>query len=335
MRVGLRAFSLFLALVFALAFACCAPVKNSHSTFLAMDTVMDLTVYGDAGVLESAEELIRSLEGELSVTDENSAVARLNATGRAELSPETAALIRTALALGEKTGGALDITLYPVVRAWGFTTGEYRVPSDSELASLLELTGISRVETGGCTVTLPDGMMLDLGAVAKGYAADRLSALLCERGVKSAVFNLGGNVLAYGHKPNGEDWRIGINDPLGEGNACIIRCHDRAIVTSGGYQRFFEQDGTRYCHIIDPSTGYPVNNGLASVTVISENGTEADALSTALYVMGYERAVEFWRENGGFEAVFITIDGALTVTEGLESACSPAGNYSEFSVAKR
>ena len=324
-----RAAAVLLALVLLLPLPACDEKKPNTATVFAMDTVMELTVYGDESLLSGAEALILSTERKLSVTGPASEIYALNKSGAREVSPDTAELIRRALGLCAETDGALDITVYPIVRAWGFTTGEYRVPTDGELAALLELVDHRAVKISGSTVTLPAGAMLDLGAVAKGYTSDLLAAYLRENGVKSAILNLGGNVLALGTKPDGKPWRVGIADPSGDGNAAILSLSDKAVITSGGYQRYFEQDGVIYRHIIDPATGYPVDNGLASVTIIGDEGLVCDALSTALYVMGYEEAVEYWKDHPGFDAVFITSDGLLHITEGLDGSFAASGGYKE------
>lgn len=331
-RMPLRLLALVLACVFALGCVSCTKNEKIVSTFTAMDTVMTFTVYANDAVLKEAQALVMELEKKLSVTDDGSEIATVNRQGGGYLSTETKELVSAALELCGETDGALDITIYPVVRAWGFTTGEYRVPSDEELAALLEKVDYSAVTVSGNSVSLPEGAMLDLGAVAKGYAADRLAALFDERGVESAIVNLGGNVYALGHKPDGSDWTVAIQDPIGDGYACVLSVSDKAVVTSGGYQRFFEQDGVFYRHIMDPATGRPVEYGLASVSIVAESGLEADAFSTALYVMGLDRAIEFWRAHGGFEAVFITESGELIATEGLEAVLTPRGRFAEKAV---
>lgn len=336
-RMPLRLVALLLACVFALGGLACTKNQKIVSTFTAMDTVMTFTLYGSEALLKEAQALTTGLEKKLSVTDANSEISFVNEHGGGALSSATTELVRSALELCAETGGALDITVCPVVRAWGFTTGEYRVPSDDELAELLENVDYSAVmvDTGGCT--LKKGAMLDLGAVAKGYTSDKIAALLTAKGCTSAIVNLGGNVYALGHKPDGSDWTVAIQDPESEDYACVLPVSDKAVVTSGGYQRFFEQDGTVYQHIIDPATGRPVENGLASVTIVCESGLTADAFSTALYVMGLEKAIEFWKEHDGFEAVFITDAGELIVTEGLEGAVSLRGRFEgkDLTVVKR
>ena len=336
-RITPRLFALLLALAFALGCAACTRNEKIVSTFTAMDTVMTFTVYANDAVLREGQALVAELEKKLSVTDAGSEIYAVNSHGGGRLSPDVNELVRTALGLCRETDGALDITIYPVVRAWGFTTGEYRVPSGEELAELLENVDYSAVltDSGGCK--LQEGAMLDLGAVAKGYTADRLAKLFRERGVESAIVNLGGNVYALGHKPDGSSWTVAIQDPESEDYACVLSAADTAVVTSGGYQRFFEQDGVKYQHIIDPATGRPASSGLASVSIVSESGLTADAFSTALYVMGLERAIAFWRERGGFEAVFITESGEMFATEGLEGVISPRGRFAgkEITIVKR
>lgn len=302
------------------------------TTILAMDTVMEVQIYGGSReLLEQAEERVLALEGLLSATDPDSEIGTLNRTGTAELSRETAGLLERGLELCRETEGALDLSIYPVVRAWGFTTGEYRVPEPEELAGLLEHVDYTKIElsdSGG--VTVPGGMELDLGSIAKGYIGDLLTELFRENGVTSALLNLGGNVQALGSKPDGTPWRVAVQAPEGEGYLGYLSISDLAVITSGGYERYFEDaEGRVYWHIMDPATGYPAENGLISVTVVGEEGVYCDALSTALFIMGEEKAVSFWREHGDFEMILVTGDGRMLVTEGLTDRfeCEPEAGY--------
>lgn len=319
MKPTVRVLAVLLTLLFVLPSCGRAPKKQS-ATLFAMDTYMELTVYGKRDALTAAEAEIRTLEEALSVTDSESGVAALNRTGTGAFSPEISLLISETLALCECTGGALDITVYPLVRAWGFTTGNHRVPDEAELAELLTSVGYDRVTVSGNTVTLAGNTEIDLGAVGKGYTADRLTALLRDAGVTSALLNLGGNVQAIGTKPNGDAWRVGVQDPSGEGVLTTLEVSDCAVVTSGTYERYFEQDGEIYHHIIDPKTGSPAKSGLSSVTVVAKSGLLADALSTALFVMGKEQAIAHWKAYRDFEAIFVTDAGELFLTDGLRSA---------------
>ena len=216
-----------------------------------------------------------------------------------------------------------------MLRAWGFTTGEYRIPSDEELDALLPSVDWRQVSLGDGRVTLGPGQMLDLGAVAKGYTGDRLLSLFRESGVTSALVNLGGNVQALGAKPDGSLWRVAVADPLGNGYAGVLETADRAVVTSGGYERYVERDGRIWRHILDPDTGIPVDNGLISVTVVGERGVVCDGLSTALFVMGEGTAEAFWQNSDDFGMILLTGDGRILLTEGLETSFTPAGDWTD------
>lgn len=312
---------------FALALillAGCAPAPAepaAERTFFAMDTVMTLRLYEGGGedLLDRAEERVKELESLLSVTDETSEIYALNHSGTAQLSPDTAQLLAGALSACGRTGGALDISIYPVLRSWGFTTGEYTVPSEDDISALLPLVDYTQVDLDGSTAALPSGMEIDLGSVAKGYTGDQLAALLKESGVPSALLDLGGNIQAVGAKPDGSLWRVGVRDPEGEGNIGVVSVTDQAVITSGGYERYFEQDGMRYWHILDPKTGKPARSGLASVTVVGDSGVLCDGLSTALFVMGLDGALDHWRQHQDFEAIFVSEDGSVTITAGLQN----------------
>ncbi len=311
---------LLFALSFLLSGCGTGTATPNESTFsgFAMDTALEIRAYGvESTVVGEAVDLVLSMENRLSVTIETSDVAQLNEDGTVSADPVTAELVRSALALCDETGGALDITIFPVLRAWGFTTSDYSVPSEAALRDLLERVDYRAVSVSGSRITVPDGAMIDLGSVAKGYACDRMRAVLTEGGATSALIDFGGNICAIGAKPDGSPWRIGIRSPEGNGLAGSVTVTDGYVVTSGGYERFFTgDDGTVYWHLIDPETGYPAKNGLISVTIVGTEGTRCDALSTALFVMGTEKAVSFWREKQDFDAILITDDGRILLTPG-------------------
>lgn len=328
-------FAILLALALLLPSGC-APAEPLESTFFAMDTVMTLRLYQGGGeeLLDGAEARVEALEGLLSVTDEGSEIYALNHGGQAPLSPEAAALLEAALDLCRRTGGALDISVYPVLRAWGFTTQEYSVPGGDEIAALLPLVDYTRVSLADGTAALAPGMEIDLGSVAKGYTGDALAAFLKEGGVTSALLDLGGNIQTVGAKPDGSPWRVAVRDPSGEGSVGVLAVENQAVVTSGGYERYFEQDGVRYWHILDPRTGAPARSGLASVTVVGDSGLLCDALSTALFVMGREGALDHWRQHRDFEAVLVSDDGSVTVTAGLEGRFTLSDGARPLTVAR-
>ncbi len=328
-----KAFSALLGAALLLTGCSGEPVK-SQQTIFAMDTAMSITVYGDNAetLCSQAAYKINELAAKWSVTDERSEIYRANNIGEyistAYISDETAQLIEYSLEVAELTDGAFDITLYPVLREWGFTTGEYRIPDEARLAELLRRTGSDMVELNGNMLTLTGGAQIDLGGIAKGCTGDILTEFLKGEGVQNALLDLGGNIHAIGTKPDGSAWRLGIKAPDGEGNLAVLELCDKAAVTSGGYERYFEgEDGERYCHILDPETGRPADSGLVSVTIVGEEGRLCDALSTAVYVMGAEDAEALWRTHGGFEMVLLTDSGELHVTEGLRECIEVISGY--------
>ena len=300
----------------------------------AMDTYMTMKAYGPGAqsALSDITSMISDLDSRLSVTNTESEIYRLNhAEGKSvTLSDTTADLLRKALALGGTTGGALELTSYPLSLAWGFTTGDYQIPDQEAIDGLLPLVDDSAITLDGTSATLPTGAQLELGAVAKGYAGDRAAEILQDAGVTSALLNLGSSTIrAIGSKPDGSPWRIALQDPNDtSAYAGVVSATDRSIDTSGGYERYLEgDDGEIYWHILDPDTGYPAKNGLISVTVLSGSALTGDGLSTALFVMGLSDAIDYWRENGGFEFIFITDQNEIYVSQGAESLFQPLGSY--------
>ena len=306
-----------------------------QGTFFAMDTVMDFTIYGESGLIDQSESLIASLESLVSVTDADSELYAINQTGSGMLTEEASSLMEQALEICRRTDGALDLSIYPIVRAWGFTTGSYQVPDEETIQALLPLVDYTKIQYDAATgvVTLPEGMEIDLGSVAKGYAGQLAAQMLRNSGVQSALLNLGGNVQTVGAKPDGSPWQIGIKDPQGEDAMMVLSVEDQAVVTSGGYERYFEQDGQTYWHIMDPSTGHPADSGLISVTIVGDEGVICDGLSTALFVMGLEKAADLWAQSGDFEAVFVTASGEVYITEGLRDRFALTEQYADTPVS--
>jgi len=297
--------------------------ESVTKSIFAMDTYMELTAYGrnSEEAVAAAEAEIYRLDALLSTGSDSSEVTILNQKKTGELSEDTEYLLQRSKELWESTGGAFDITVYPIMRAWGFTQKEYRVPSDKELEELLKYVDSSRLsyKEESETIELPEQMEIDFGGIAKGYTSARVAQIMKECGIKSAKLNLGGNVQTVGEKPDGSMWRIAVKSPdaslpyLG-----IVSVKDKAVITSGGYERYFEENGKTYHHIINPKTGMPAQNGFVSVTIVCEDGTLADGLSTALFVMGKEKAIAYWRAHSEeFDAILYDETGMLYVTEGL------------------
>ena len=333
-RMLWRLQAVLIALPAAFFLTACAGLPDSrteaHSeSFFAMDTYMTFTIHGvnAEDAYQQAENKIRELEGLWSVTDSDSDIYAVNHSGGKPVvvDKKTEELISFALTVAEKTGGAVDPTIYPVLREWGFTTGENQVPSREEITELLKCVDYTKVYVDHGSIVLEEGSMLDLGAVGKGYAGDEVVQVLKENGVCSALLDIGGNIQAVGTKPDGSSWRVGLKDPFSGGVLGVIQVADEAVVTSGSYERYFVgEDGKRYGHIIDPVTGYPADNGLASVSVIAGEGKWCDALSTALFVMGPEGAEDYWRENRNFDMILVMEDGDIYITEGIKDRFSTA-----------
>lgn len=292
----------------------CAPQEQlTQETVFAMDTVMDLKIWGADGekAMQTVKYLFSDLEDIWSAADADSTLSALN-RGEGNLSAEQQAFLAKAEELSLRTGGAFDPKLHGLISLWGFLSDEYYVPTQDEINEALSLE------------------QWNLGAAVKGYAGQQAVERLQALDVDRAILNLGGNVQTYGQKSDGSPWQIGIQDPNGgDALGTVSVTGTASVVTSGDYQRYFEKDGVRYHHILDPATGCPADSGLSSVTVICRDGLTADVLSTALFVMGLEEAAEFWRQSDDFEAVLILSTGEIYATEGAAlSGC-------EFEVIKR
>ena len=312
----------FAAVLCLLLLAGCAGPEARQRQIFAMDTVMTLTAYGPNGeaALDAAAAELQRLDALLSTGNPDSQVSQLNRAGGGPAGEDVQRLLAAALTACRDTGGLFDCTIYPLMTLWGFSTGDYRVPGEEEIAALLPLVDASRLRFGGSSVQLGPGQQIDFGGIAKGYASQRLMDIFRDRGVASAIVSLGGNVQCLGTKPDGSPWRVGVQDPAAPRGAylAVLAVEDRAVVTSGGYERFFEEDGRTYCHILDPRTGRPAETDLLSATVLSRDAALADAMSTALYIMGLEDAAEFWRESGAdFDMVLLTRGGELYATGGV------------------
>ena len=299
--------------------------EASESEIFALDTAITLKVYGSKRVvvLKKLEDKINELDEMLSTGKETSEVSRLNRSGEAVLSPTVANLVKRSLGIYKKTDGLFDITIYPLMELWGFPTKNYKVPSEKEIEEKLKLVGSDKIDFNEETRKISfknKGMEIDFGGIGKGYITDELVKILTDEKVESAIINLGGNVFGFRKKPDGSLWNIAIRDPNEPDKyMAAIRLEDSAVITSGGYERYFEENGIIYHHILDPRTGKPSDSGLKSVSIISKDGTLADALSTSLFIMGEEKAVKYWKENGSnFDILLMTKDNRLLVSAGIK-----------------
>ena len=324
-----KAIALAMCIAMLLTLCACSESKEQKQVF-AMDTVMTLTAYGKNAKtgLDAATGVINSLNTLFDPEVENSAANLLNnAEGQNVIvTPQVAEILNTALKVCKQSNGALDLSVYPLYLAWGeFDKDKGRIPSSKEIKSLLQNVNFSETSItefngeSNYSVRMPAGTQISFGAAAKGCASDRAIEAMRSAGVESGIVSLGGNVQTLGLKPDGSKWTVAVEDPNNTGSYVgTLSVGETAIVTSGNYQRYFiGSDGIKYHHIIDPDTGNPANNGLVSVTVVCEDGTLADCLSTAMFVLGVNGALRYWRNYGGFDMVMITDENEVICTSGL------------------
>ena len=308
----------------SLPLSACAKTEKQSVVGYYLDTVVTLTAYvDDAQVLRDALEECGRYERLLSRTIEGSDVWRINhASGRpVKVSDDTLTILDCARQVSALSDGMFDVTIAPVSTLWDFTSGAAVLPDADAIAGAAELVDISKLEIDGGEVTLPEGMMIDLGGIAKGYIADAVKRYLMDRGVESAILSFGGNIVAIGMKPDGSPWKVGIQDidkPTGE-YMLVSKNYGGSTVTSGIYERGFDLDGMRYHHILAPHTGWPVQNELASVTIFSESSMWGDALSTGAFALGTQKGMAMIEGLEGIEAVFIARDRTATYTSGARN----------------
>nr|WP_294670285.1 FAD:protein FMN transferase [uncultured Ruminococcus sp.] len=297
--------------------------------FFAMDTYMEVDAYGDNGekAVAKAEKEVNKLDSILSTGKSTSEISKLNKNKKQVVSADTMSLIKESVKISKETNSAFNPAIYPLMELWGFTTKNYYVPKDNEIKPLLNHMDIDniKIDESKNEVSFKDSnMKIDLGAIAKGYTSSKIIDIFKENNIKSGMVTLGGNVQVLGKKPDGSLWKVGIQNPIGEDEYLgVLQTSDKAVITSGGYERNFTKNGKTYHHILDPSNGYPANNGLTSVTIISSDGTLADALSTSLFVMGKDKAIDFYKKsNYNFDFILYTSDNKLIISDGVEDIFS-------------
>jgi len=303
----------------------CAQNKTVSKTSLKLDTVVTITLYGDydSACIDSAFEEIDRLSALLDVNEEGSELYRLaeNAGEWVDISLETAEVLELAGEYYAISNGYFDVTAAPLVELWNVNGGGY-LPAEAEIKAAAAFVDGSALQVDGCRARLElTGMKADLGGIAKGYIADKVKEHLIAHGVEHAVVDLGGNVVLIGTKPDGSKYNVGVKDPLNKDGMLLatIQGSDESMVTSGIYERFFEVDGKRYHHIIDPFTGAPSESDLAGVTIVSRNSAQADALSTACLLLGREAAMKLIEETEGAEALLVTRDGEVYMSSGMQT----------------
>ncbi len=313
--------------IFPLAFGSCSGESVVTESYFALGTVCSISLHtgGSQDLLMEAGELIRETEDRMSLSVEGSEVVRVN-RGAGErpvaVSEETLTVIEKGLEISAAGEGAFDISIGPVVALWGIGTDHAAVPSPQELSSALERVDFRDVRTdseAGTVYLMRAGMGLDLGGIAKGWAADKVKTFLTAEGVTSGLIDFGGNILTIGSKPNGESWRIGIQHPDSRRGTYIgvLLVTDKAVVTSGKYERFFIHEEVRYHHIMDARTGYPVENGIASVSIVAPDSITADGMSTAVFSLGLERGSALIDQTPGVDCIIIMENADVYVSANL------------------
>jgi thiamine biosynthesis lipoprotein len=319
------------ALLLVLLLASCA--QNSEPIVVEgylLGTVIRISIHDggyDTSLTDRVFERGATIERRMSTSEDDYDNTELLTVNRAPagtataVSPDTFTVLSAALEYSRISDGAFDVTIWPLVRLWGIGSGGETVPPEERILAARDLVEYRdlTLHADGTVALAREGMGVDVGAIAKGYAADEADRILRDAGVTSALLDFGGNILVIGTKPDDSLWRIGVQRPDAERSRYvgIVHTADRTVVTSGPYERFFVQDGVRYHHILNPDTGYPSRNGLVQVTIVAERSIDADALSTTSYVLGLNGAYNLIESIDGVEAVFVTEEQELFVTSGL------------------
>ncbi len=309
--------AILMLLLFVSPLCACSAQKEVTDEMFSLDTIITFKITDDNTTLakdtiEKCKAEITRLESLLSATKKGSDIYNINSSNgkKVEVSDETAQLVRASLEISKSCDGAFDISVYPVMKLWGFDTKEYKVPTDSELKATLGYVNFENISVSDDNyITIKDGMSIDLGGIAKGYIADRVYSVMKEQNIDKGLINLGGMVVLYNSDKNADSWEIGVEYP-DTGDVFAKFCTKTSFtVTSGAYQRYFEENSKRYHHIIDPDTGNPSDSDISSVTLITSDGTCGDALSTAFYVMGIDKTIEYVKTNSiGESCSFIILN---------------------------
>lgn len=325
----LSSYIFLIPFIFIIIFSGCT-TKNAEpisKTQFALDTYCTISIYDRVPekVMEDGFNSIKDIEDRMSVNIKSSEVSKINENAGikpVKVSYDTFYVLKKAVYYASLEKGYFDITIGPIVNLWNIGTDKARVPSPEEIKNKLPLVNYKQIifDDKNRTIMLKNkGMSIDLGGIAKGYAADKVAKVLKTKGVKHAIINLGGNILTIGTRPDGRPWRIGIQTPFkprGE-YLGIVEVSNKAVVTSGVYERFFEKNGKLYHHLLNPFTGYPANNHLYSVTIITDKSVDADALSKT-FVMGLDQGMKVIESLQGVEAVFVTDNKEVYITPGLK-----------------
>lgn len=324
-----------LLLIFVTTLIGCSKNKTSTSELLSrtelfMGTVIKITLYdsNDSTILDKAFDKVAEIESLVSINDSGTELDKVNdfaGISPVEVSPTTYEIVEKGLEYSKLSNGGFDITIGPLVKLWSIGLEGAKVPTQEEIDAVLPLIDYNLLELNKENHTIflkNENMMIDLGSIAKGYAADEISRILTENNVNSAIIDLGGNIYAHGIKPSGKDWNIGIQNPFNNRGDIIgvLKVKNKTVVTSGIYERYIEKDGIKYHHLLNPSTGYPFENNIAGVSIVTDKSTDADALSTIVFSKGLEDGLKFVESLSNVDAIFITTDNKVYITNGIRDS---------------
>lgn len=316
-----------LLIIVGLILSLCGCKKNIEpisKSGVALNTSILLTIYDsdDKSILNEAYNMIVKYDNMFSRTNPSSEIYKLNESGKATVSDETLEVIKLGIEYSKASNGSFDISVEPITALWNFSSDNPKVPDSSQLSGALSHVNYENIIINGNEVTLkdPEGG-IDLGAIAKGYIGSKVEEFLKSKGIKSAIINLGGNIVCIGSKPDGTNYTVGLQDPFQDRNVYSekISVSAKSVVTSGTYERFFEENGKKYHHILDTKTGFPYENGIAAVTIISNNAKISDALSTLVFTKGIEEGIAYINSLDDTECMIIENDGTRHYSNAFEN----------------
>ncbi|SHE80376.1 FAD:protein FMN transferase [Clostridium fallax] len=301
------------------------PLKK---TDFFMGTVVTVSLYDkkDEKVINEAFDRVKQIENEVSINKDGTELDKVNSSSGLnpiKVKDDTFQITKKGLEYSKLSEGSFDITIGPIVKLWSIGLPEAKVPTDEEIKNNLNLVGYKDLDINESDKSIflkRKGMMIDLGGIAKGYTADEIAKVLTNHGVKDAIIDLGGNIYALGNNPNGADWKIGIQNPIASRGDIVgyIKVSNKSVVTSGIYERFIEKDGKKYHHILSPFNGYPYENELAGITIVSDKSIDGDALSTTVFSKGLKEGLSFVESMPNIDAIFITKNNEIYITSGLK-----------------
>lgn len=329
-----KSITILISIISIFSFTACSGKEESKKsevisrTELFMGTSVKVSVYDTESeqALDKAFERVSEIENLVSINKEGTEIDKLNdkaGVSGEQLSEDSISIIEKGLYYSDLSKGSYDISIGPLVKLWSIGLPEAKIPTQEEIDDVLDDIDYKDVEVKGNEVFLKEkGMLLDLGSIAKGYAADEIVEVLQENGVEKAVIDLGGNVYVMGRKNEENKWKIGVQNPFTERGNVIgsITLEDKSIVTTGVYERFIEDEETKYHHVLDPKTGYPYKTEIAGVTIIADKSIDADALSTLVFTMGVKEGIEFIENKNGVDAIFVTNDKKVYKTSGVNDS---------------